>query len=698
MPTYIRVKDLPNSASSLNADDFIMLSGSVGGARKIEKADFLSTVADSFNAAPSTYKLATLDAGNKVDASQWPASAFSYQGTWAASSNTPTLANGSGTAGYTYYASNSGSVNFGAGAISFTAGDAVVYDGSIWQKVPDVANILDGAATAEQGRTALDVNSIAQDAESDGTKLQGPSMRFDGSYVEFADNDAFSFTNTNGTDDTPFSVSAWVKPETNAQFVPMARYGGSGSREFLFYSAGSGGIKLYLCNAADTNRVTVTMDAALTLNEWQHISVTYSGAGPNSANSFANAQNGVAIYLNGKAVATTASNNSYAGMSATDATTLIGKQGSNHSKGEIRDVKLFNKSLSAAEVKTLCLSGSLPESFAESTGGAEIYAGDSSTFAGGLGNWTEEGSTSLTVAASGGEMVITNTSGASGGTKGARNLTDNVVEGKKLRLTFTSRCSSGTATGFTVKMFNGSQATSATKIQGSGTASTGSSAVYSFTPTGSNETHIVEFVLAGAATDNLYFNLSADGTGEVYNFNNITLTQIGSVLDARAEQFDTSTGKLYDLSGNGFVGTQSGGVSLLGRKMPIYETGTWTVGLEFGGTALAVASQTGTWTRIGDLVHIAGAFNLSSIAGIGSGNARITGLPFTAEAQTSRHGITFVLTVGMTGLTSAVVGNVLGGDTDIAIYQWGSTGTASLTNANFTASTYSRFSGFYQIS
>jgi hypothetical protein len=199
-------------------------------------------------------------------------------------------------------------------------------------------------------------------------------------------------------------------------------------------------------------------------------------------------------------------------------------------------------------------------------------------------------------------------------------------------------------------------------------------------------------------TDGGNTSFQDSGGNDVFYVRNVRITQIGSVLDARAEQFDSSTGKLYDLSGNDFVGTQSGGVSVLGRETPIYETGTWTVGLEFGGTALAVASQTGTWTRIGDLVHVAGAFNLSSIAGIGSGNARITGLPFTAEAQTSRHGITFVLTVGMTGLTSAVVGNVLGGDTDIAIYQWGSTGTASLTNANFTASTYSRFSGFYQIS
>lgn len=189
MPTYIRVKDLPNSASSLNADDFIMLSGSIGGARKIEKSDFLSTVADEFNAAPSTYKLATLDASNKVDSSQWPASAFSYQGTWAASSNTPTLANGSGTAGYTYYASDSGSVNFGAGSISFTAGDAVVYDGSIWQKVPDVANILDGKGTVDEGKTTLEIPNVGTAANE--VPLCG--MLNSGAWLDF---DAFYETGT----------------------------------------------------------------------------------------------------------------------------------------------------------------------------------------------------------------------------------------------------------------------------------------------------------------------------------------------------------------------------------------------------------------------------------------------------------------------------------------------------------------------
>lgn len=160
MPTYIRVKDLPNAATSPAADDFILLSGAANGARRISRADFLAAVAGFYTSDPSTYKLATLDAGNKVLVSQLPSSAFSYQGTWAASTNTPTLANGTGTGGDTYYASDSGSVDFGAGSISFLAGDAVVYDGSVWQKVPDVVNLLDGKGTLDEAKTTLEIPDV----------------------------------------------------------------------------------------------------------------------------------------------------------------------------------------------------------------------------------------------------------------------------------------------------------------------------------------------------------------------------------------------------------------------------------------------------------------------------------------------------------------------------------------------------------
>ena len=63
------------------------------------------------------------------------AGAVVYKGTWNASTNTPTLANGAGTAGWQYAVSVSGTTNFGAGAITFTVGDLVLYSGTVWQQI-----------------------------------------------------------------------------------------------------------------------------------------------------------------------------------------------------------------------------------------------------------------------------------------------------------------------------------------------------------------------------------------------------------------------------------------------------------------------------------------------------------------------------------------------------------------------------------
>ena len=78
--------------------------------------------------------VATLDSGGKVPVSQLPNSVMEYLGTWDASTNTPTLANGTGNAGDVYICNVAGTTNFGAGPITFAVGDWAIYNGSIWQK------------------------------------------------------------------------------------------------------------------------------------------------------------------------------------------------------------------------------------------------------------------------------------------------------------------------------------------------------------------------------------------------------------------------------------------------------------------------------------------------------------------------------------------------------------------------------------
>ena len=58
---------------------------------------------------------------------------WSDQGNWSASANSPTLANGTGTAGQFYTSTTAGSVDFGDGSITFAVDDQVFYTGDIWE-------------------------------------------------------------------------------------------------------------------------------------------------------------------------------------------------------------------------------------------------------------------------------------------------------------------------------------------------------------------------------------------------------------------------------------------------------------------------------------------------------------------------------------------------------------------------------------
>lgn len=57
-----------------------------------------------------------------------------HNGYWNASTNTPSIINGTGHMGDYYTVSVAGSQNFGSGAIDFVIGDRVEYDGAIWFK------------------------------------------------------------------------------------------------------------------------------------------------------------------------------------------------------------------------------------------------------------------------------------------------------------------------------------------------------------------------------------------------------------------------------------------------------------------------------------------------------------------------------------------------------------------------------------
>jgi hypothetical protein len=102
--------------------------------------------------------LATLDAGGKVPVAQLPSSVMQYQGVWDASTNTPTLVDGTGDTGDVYRVTVAGSQDLGSGVLSFEVGDYAIYNGTRWEK----SDTTDAVASVNglTGVIVLDTDNI----------------------------------------------------------------------------------------------------------------------------------------------------------------------------------------------------------------------------------------------------------------------------------------------------------------------------------------------------------------------------------------------------------------------------------------------------------------------------------------------------------------------------------------------------------
>lgn len=88
---------------------------------------------------------------------------LSYQGTWNASTNSPTLVSGTGTNGYYYIVGTSGSTNLD-GITDWVVGDWLLFNGTVWQKI-DQSNLVT-SVNGQTGAVSLTTTNI-----SEGTNL-----------------------------------------------------------------------------------------------------------------------------------------------------------------------------------------------------------------------------------------------------------------------------------------------------------------------------------------------------------------------------------------------------------------------------------------------------------------------------------------------------------------------------------------------
>lgn len=80
--------------------------------------------------------LASLDSNGRVPESQITEDLISYRGAWNANTNTPNLTTITKLKGDMYLVSVKGTQNIGEGSIVYNVGDQVIYNGTIWQKIP----------------------------------------------------------------------------------------------------------------------------------------------------------------------------------------------------------------------------------------------------------------------------------------------------------------------------------------------------------------------------------------------------------------------------------------------------------------------------------------------------------------------------------------------------------------------------------
>lgn len=134
----VNAKVYANTNKIANGDDRKQAIEKLDAAVQTNEDDIITNAAD-IQAIEDDYGqpngLATLDGSGKVPSSQLPTKLMEYEGDWDASTNSPTLANTDiDVQGTVYRVTVAGTVDFGAGNITFTVGDWVYNNGTIWNK------------------------------------------------------------------------------------------------------------------------------------------------------------------------------------------------------------------------------------------------------------------------------------------------------------------------------------------------------------------------------------------------------------------------------------------------------------------------------------------------------------------------------------------------------------------------------------
>ena len=199
------------------------------------------------------------------------------------------------------------------------------------------------------GNGGLTLLSTETDTPTPPSFTNTKSILLDGvdDYVNVADNSNLSFGN--GSSDSPFSISAWVKMTDSTRFYILNKgLVFSTNYEYLLNINASDKLGLFLYDSSNNSRIGRLYNTALTSyeNQWVHICSTYNGSGLSS---------GIKVYLNGVRVDDTDSNSgTYVAMENGNRPLNIGRtETALYSNGNIDETAVFNSELSQSDITSI---------------------------------------------------------------------------------------------------------------------------------------------------------------------------------------------------------------------------------------------------------------------------------------------------------------------------------------------------------
>jgi hypothetical protein len=184
----------------------------------------------------------------------------------------------------------------------------------------------------------------------------GFSRIFDGTndFLTVANDASLNFGDA--TNDSAFSITAWVKPIDNVRVFTLTM-GSLASREYGFGLNASGYLFLQIFDDNSSNNRLITQNTVIANNVWTHIAATYDGRGGTDA------QNGMELYINGT-LQTSPSRNTTGGYTAMHnqglaaAIGLSYNDGSNYADSKIADLRVYSEEVSASNISTIESGGS----------------------------------------------------------------------------------------------------------------------------------------------------------------------------------------------------------------------------------------------------------------------------------------------------------------------------------------------------